>query len=97
MSADQVAEIPRVSAAKKRKRDPLVVILRRLDAIEARLAPPDLWLDAKQAAAYLGVGPRRIYAGVRIGTLKHVVVDRRGTIRTKKQWCDDFMQAKAAA
>lgn len=86
--------------------DPLVEILRRLDAIEARLAPPDAWFDAKQAAAYFGISPRRIYSGARTGTLKHVVVDRRGgaahgteigTIRVKRAWLDEWFQSRANA
>jgi excisionase family DNA binding protein len=72
-------------------------IMARLDTIEARLAGSvdHAWLDAKQAAKHLGISVRRIYAGVRTGTLKHVIVDQRGTVRTKKEWLDEWFVGKA--
>jgi excisionase family DNA binding protein len=71
-------------------------LMARLDALEARLALGDSYLDAKQAAAYLGISVRRIYAAVRTGTLKHVQVDRRGTVKTKRDWLDQWFTSKAA-
>ena len=72
-------------------------IMARLDALEARLNLADSYLDAKQAAAYLGISVRRIYAAVRIGTLKHVIVDQRGRVKTKKDWLDQWFATKATA
>ena len=68
----------------------------RLDALEARLGLKDSYLDAKQAADYLGISVRRVYAGARTGTIKHVQVDRRGTVKTKQDWLDQWFASKAS-
>ncbi len=54
------------------------------------------WLNAAQAAAYLGVSIKVIYRGVRTGRLRHVSVDSRGTLRLHKDWLDEFFIAKAS-
>jgi excisionase family DNA binding protein len=71
-------------------------LIARIDALEARLGVADKYLDAKQAAVYLGISVRRIYAAVRTGTLTHVIVDQRGTVKTKKAWLDEWFTSKAA-
>lgn len=70
-------------------------IIARLDAIESRLGPGDAYLDAKQAAEYLGFSVRRIYAGARTGTQTRAK-SIGGTVKTKKEWLDLWFTSKAA-
>ena len=65
-------------------------IVRRLDALEARLSPADEWMDAKAAARYAKVGARKILQAAKFGLLKHEVADRRGRILTKKSWIEEW-------
>ena len=76
--------------------DQFAQIMARFDALEARLGLTDSYLDAKQAADYLGISVRRIYAGARTGALKHVQVDRRGTVKTKKAYLDEWFEKRVA-
>ena len=55
------------------------------------------WLTAAQAATYLGVGTKYIYRAVRVGTLRHVVVDERGKISIRREWLDEFFEQRAKA
>lgn len=50
------------------------------------------WWTARRAAAYIGAGPKEIYKAVRSGRLKAVRLNRRGDIRTLREWVDEWME-----
>ncbi len=50
------------------------------------------WWTARRAAAYVGAGPKEIYKAVRAGKLKAVRLNRRGDIRTTREWVDEWME-----
>lgn len=52
------------------------------------------WWTAKQAADYVGAGPKEIYKAVRRRKLKAVRLNERGDIRTRREWVDEWMEQK---
>lgn len=50
------------------------------------------WWTARRAAEYIGAGPKEIYRAVRSGKLKAVRLNRRGDIRTLREWVDEWME-----
>ena len=52
------------------------------------------WWSARRAAAYIDAGPKEIYKAVRSGKLKAVRLNRRGDIRTTREWIDEWMEQK---
>jgi hypothetical protein len=58
------------------------------DAIESR------WWSARRAADHVGAGPKEIYRAVRVGRLRAVRLNRRGDIRTLREWVDEWMDQK---
>ena len=50
------------------------------------------WWTARRAAAYIDAGPKEIYKAVRTGKLKAVRLNRRGDIRTLREWVDEWME-----
>jgi excisionase family DNA binding protein len=52
------------------------------------------WWSAREAAEYVGAGPKEIYRAVRHGALKAVRLNRRGDIRTTREWIDQWMDEK---
>jgi excisionase family DNA binding protein len=63
---------------------------------EPSAAHPDecRWWSARRVARYIGAGPKEIYKAVRAGKLKAVRLNRRGDIRTTREWVDEWMEQK---
>lgn len=56
--------------------------------------PASRWWTARRASMHVGAGPKEIYRAVRAGQLKAVRLNRRGDIRTLREWVDVWMEAK---
>lgn len=56
--------------------------------------PVSRWWTARRASVHIGAGPKEIYRAVRAGQLKAVRLNRRGDIRTLREWVDAWMEAK---
>lgn len=70
-------------------------IARTSDSATAKKpATESRWWSARQAAAYVGAGPKEIYKAVRSGKLKAVRLNERGDIRTTREWVDVWMEQK---
>lgn len=53
------------------------------------------WWSAREAAKYIGAGPKEIYKAVSRGDLRAVRLNRRGDIRTTQEWIDEWMCQKS--
>jgi excisionase family DNA binding protein len=49
------------------------------------------WLRVDDAAAYCRVHASQIYRAARDRKLEHVRVGGRGTLLTKREWCDNWL------
>jgi excisionase family DNA binding protein len=54
------------------------------------------WMTTKDAAAYLGVGPKAIYRAIEQGALRATRINGRREIRTRREWLDQFMEKQAS-
>lgn len=72
-------------------RNTLYVCLAYIQAGQSAPIPTDGPLTVKQAAAYLNVSPKTIYAACDSGALRHLRIgEGRGTIRIKKKDLEAF-------
>src|SRR5437870_5768238 len=58
----------------------------------------DRMLSAKEAADYIGVSLKRLYAFCNDGTLRHLRLaeTKAGVLRFRRQWLDTWAEAKAS-
>lgn len=53
------------------------------------------WLTASEAATYLQAGAKFVYRACREDKLRHVRLSGRREIRTRREWCDEFLMRYA--
>ena len=53
------------------------------------------WMNAEQAANYVGCSRRLIYRAANKGELRVARIGSRGDIRTCAEWINDYMEANA--
>lgn len=55
------------------------------------------WMTATDAAAYLKRGRRFLLAEIKAGRLRAARIGGRGEVLTRREWCDNWVEAQAAA
>jgi excisionase family DNA binding protein len=56
-----------------------------------RIASP--WMNAKEAAAYMRIGLKTLYALAKSGQLRCAKISNRRDLRFLQSWCDDALIA----
>lgn len=59
-------------------------------------APATPWMTATDAAAYLKRGRRFLLSEIKAGRLRAARVGGRGEVLTRREWCDQWVEAQAA-
>jgi excisionase family DNA binding protein len=53
------------------------------------------WMTIEQASMYAGVGAKTLYRAIRRRRLRAAVIDGRRTLRLRREWIDQWLEATA--